>query len=252
MALKPSTEWDAGRPKPRFVPAMERIIECEKLWKWYPTPRGKLEVLKGLDLFVEMGDFVAIVGASGVGKSTLLHILGLLDAPSDGRAFVCGHDASKLSGAQAAQLRAKMIGFVFQFHHLLPEFTALENLIIPVLIGGGDVSSGRKRALELLESLGVAQRKDHFPAQLSGGEQQRVALARALMNEPKILIADEPTGNLDEENTHKFMGLVASIRRELGVTVLLATHNLAVAKYAEKVYLLRDGRLHRVDGDVAL
>ncbi len=222
---------------------MDYLLECKKVWKWYPSPDGRLDVLKGIDLTVSSGEFVAIVGASGVGKSTLLHILGLIDAPSDGELFFDGRSFAGMNSAETARSRAKMVGFVFQFHHLLPEFTALENLLIPAMIARRNGAEVEKRAMELLSELGVADRSGHFPGQLSGGEQQRVALARALINNPKVLIADEPTGNLDSDNSHKFMQLAIQMREKFDLSIVLATHNTELAKYADRVLRIAKGEL---------
>ena len=203
-------------------------------------------MLRGVDIAVGENDFIAIVGASGVGKSTLLHILGFLDPPSGGELFFAGKPAKDLSPDALAEIRAKNIGFVFQFHHLLPEFTALENLLIPQMIVGQNSAKAKKKARQLLDSLGIGERADHLPAQLSGGEQQRVALARALINDPAVLIADEPTGNLDDDNSHKFMQILAEIRARRNFAVVLATHNMEIADYAEKIFRLRGGKLHPV------
>ena len=203
-------------------------------------------MLRGVDIVVGENDFIAIVGASGVGKSTLLHILGFLDPPSGGELFFAGKPAKDLSPDTLAEIRAKNIGFVFQFHHLLPEFTALENLLIPQMIVGRNGAKAKKKARQLLDSLGIGERADHLPAQLSGGEQQRVALARALINDPAVLIADEPTGNLDDDNSHKFMQILAEIRARRNFAVVLATHNMEIADYAEKIFQLRGGKLHPV------
>ncbi len=203
-------------------------------------------MLRGVDIIVGENDFIAIVGASGVGKSTLLHILGFLDPPSDGELFFAGKPARDLSPDALAEIRAKNIGFVFQFHHLLPEFTALENLLIPQMIVGQNGAEAKKKARQLLDSLRIGERADHLPAQLSGGEQQRVALARALVNDPAVLIADEPTGNLDDDNSHKFMQILAEIRAQRNFAVVLATHNREIAAYADKIFRLRGGKLHTV------
>ena len=223
---------------------MEQILRCENLWKWYPSPDGRLDVLRGLDLEVNYGDFVAVVGASGVGKSTLLHILGLLDLPSDGLFLFRGRKSEDIGSSAAARIRANEIGFVFQFHHLLPEFTAMENLLIPSMIAARDGAEAREHAEELMAELGLVDRMKHFPAQLSGGEQQRIALARALMNYPKLLIADEPTGNLDSKNAEKFMELAGKMREKYNLTIILATHNMTIARYADAILRLKDGKLH--------
>jgi len=222
---------------------MEKFIECKNLWKWFPSPDGRLEVLKGLDFALQPGGFVAVVGASGVGKSTFLHMLGLIDSPSDGELIFQGTPFSKLTPTATAQLRARTIGFVFQFHHLLPEFTALENLLIAAMIAGTNGGAAQKNAMSLLDELGLADRKDHFPSQLSGGEQQRVALARALMNNPQLVIADEPTGNLDSANAQKFMEIAMAMRQKTNCALVLATHNPQIARYADVVLRLSNGVL---------
>ena len=222
---------------------MPYILECKNLWKWYPSPDGRLEVLRGVDLSISRGEFVAIVGASGVGKSTLLHILGLIDTQSDGEMYFDGNLFDNINANDTAFMRAQMVGFVFQFHHLLPEFTALENLLIPAMIAHKNGTKAKEHALNLLSELGVAERKNHFPAQLSGGEQQRIALARALINNPEILIADEPTGNLDSDNAHKFMQLATKMREKFELTIVLATHNIELAQYADRVLRLKNGKL---------
>ncbi len=223
------------------------IARCEKLWKWYPSPEGRLEVLRGIDLTINGGDFYAVVGASGVGKSTFLHILGLLDAPSDGKIFFDGVDATQLSDDKTSKLRSRSIGFVFQFHHLLPEFSALENLILPQKIAHIPERIAWKTAMEYLSLLGIVERARHYPSQLSGGEQQRVALARSLVNKPKILVADEPTGNLDSENTDRFMDVLETVRAKTDIAIVLATHNMKVAAAADKVLRIVRGKFIEVD-----
>ncbi len=219
------------------------LLSCKNVWKWYPSPDGRLEVLRGIDFELMKNDFVAIVGASGVGKSTLLHLLGLLDTPSEGDVTFEDKSVANLSDNQMAHIRVDSIGFVFQFHHLMPEFTALENLLIPQKIARSNSAGAKERAMYLLDSLGIADRAKHFPGQLSGGEQQRIALARALINEPKIILADEPTGNLDSDNAQKFMDIVGTMRERNNIAVVLATHNLQVAKFAEGILRLRNGKL---------
>ncbi|MCD6594296.1 ABC transporter ATP-binding protein [bacterium] len=221
------------------------IIKCENLHKSYPTQDGELNVLRGIDFEISNGDFIAIVGASGVGKSTLLHLLGLLDMPSAGTVFFNEIPSNTFTDKKLAKIRAKTVGFVFQFHHLMPEFTALENLLIPQLIVGNDGVRARKRAMELLDALGISNRAKHFPSQLSGGEQQRVALARAFVNNPKIILADEPTGNLDDDNSHKFMQLVQSMRQQNNIAFILATHNMQMAKYTEHIFHIKNGKLFK-------
>ena len=225
---------------------MVNLIEAKNLWKWYPSPEGRLDVLRGVDIAVGENDFIAIVGASGVGKSTLLHILGFLDPPSGGELFFAGKPAKDLSPDTLAEIRAKNIGFVFQFHHLLPEFSALENVMMPAIIGRKNGDGTRKRAIMLLDKVGLSERIEHRPGELSGGELQRVAVARALINDPAVLIADEPTGNLDDDNSHKFMQILAEIRARRNFAVVLATHNMEIAAYAEKIFRLRGGKLHPV------
>jgi len=219
------------------------LLSCKNLWKWYPSPDGRLEVLRGIDFELTQNEFVAIVGASGVGKSTLLHLLGLLDTPSEGDVTFEEKSVANLSDDQMAHIRVDSIGFVFQFHHLMPEFTALENLLIPQKITRCNGAGTKERAMYLLDSLGIADRAKHFPGQLSGGEQQRVTLARALINEPKVILADEPTGNLDSDNAQKFMDIIGMMRERNSIAVILATHNLQVAKFAEVILRLKSGKL---------
>ena len=225
---------------------MDLIVKCRNLWKWYPTPDGRLDVLKGLNFELRYGEFVAILGASGVGKTTFLSLLGLIDTPCDGEVIVDGISPYEISSAKAAEARAKKIGFVFQFHHLMPEFTALENLILPQLIAGESYSKAKNRAKELLHLFGMQGRENHFPGQLSGGEAQRIALARALVNSPKLVLADEPTGNLDRDNALIFMEYLRKLQRQNGLSVVLATHNPEIARFADTIYRLRDGKLWRV------
>lgn len=202
---------------------------------------GSLKVLKGVDLEVQRGEIVVIVGASGAGKSTLLHILGTLDTPDEGEVFiqeknVFGHRSDGL-----AQFRNKHIGFVFQFHNLLPEFSAMENVMIPGLIGGGQQQQVRARAEELMQKLGISERRDHKPSEMSGGEQQRAAVARALINSPDIVFADEPSGNLDSKNAAELHQLFLRLRQEMGHTFVIVTHNLEFAGMADRKIEIRDG-----------
>lgn len=206
---------------------------------------GTLEVLKGIDLLVERGEVVSIVGPSGAGKTTLLQILGTLSRPSSGEIEIDGEAVHALSDRQLSRFRNTKIGFVFQFHHLLPEFTALENVCIPGYIGGRDRREVEKRAAELLEMLGVEHRSSHKPAELSGGEQQRVAIARALINSPAVLLADEPSGNLDTKNREEIHRLFFTLRDTLGQTVVIVTHDGQLAAMSDRKIEMVDGQIVR-------
>jgi len=222
----------------------EQVVVCQELWKVYVDGERKLPVLRGLELEVRRGEIVAVVGPSGVGKSTLLHIIGLLDKPTEGKVFVCGQDAGKLNGRGRALMRREKIGFVFQFYHLLPEFTALENVMLPAILVGKNRDEAEKQARKLLQELGLGERAQGRVQELSGGEQQRVAIARALVNEPVLLLADEPTGNLDEASARDIMELMRNLRESRGTTFIVATHNAEVAALADRVLRLADGILH--------
>lgn len=202
---------------------------------------GSLEVLKGINLEIAKGEIVSIVGASGAGKSTLLHILGSLDSPDEGVLEISGHSLPSLTGNQLAAFRNKEIGFVFQFHNLLPEFTALENVCIPGYIGGRNEKDVLKRGTELLKMLGLGDRLDHKPSALSGGEQQRTAIARALVNDPAIVFGDEPSGNLDSKNATELHNLFFKLRAELGQTFVIVTHNEELAAMADRTLEIKDG-----------
>ncbi|NNE54991.1 MAG: ABC transporter ATP-binding protein [Flavobacteriales bacterium] len=204
---------------------------------------GSLDVLKGIDLEVKKGEIVSIVGASGAGKSTLLHVLGTLDLPDSGQVLVNGEDVSKISSKELAKVRNANIGFVFQFHNLLPEFTALENVCMPGFIAKKNEEEVRKRAGELLDMLGLTDRKEHAPGDLSGGEQQRVAVARALMNDPMIVFADEPSGNLDSKNAKELHSLFFELRDKLHQTFVLVTHNEELANMADRKLEIKDGKI---------
>ena len=220
------------------------IVRAVDLWKSFPTAGGQLDVLRGVDLEMATGEIVAITGASGTGKSTLLHILGALDRPTVGSVEVAGEDLNSLWDEALAEVRNRRIGFIFQFHHLLPEFSALENVAMPALIAGLDMDAARERAMELLADLGLADRADHRPATLSGGEQQRVAVARALVNRPRILLADEPSGNLDEASSDRLHDLLFELNEREGQSLLLVTHDHRLAARAGRVLELAEGRLH--------
>ncbi len=217
-------------------------IVVEDLVKTYLRPASRVEVLRGLSLTIEPGDTLAVVGASGVGKSTLLHILGALDRPTSGRILFNGSDITGLDDDALARFRNRTVGFVFQFHHLLPEFSALENAMMPCLVAGWPPPKARRRAEELLEQVELAERMDHRIGELSGGEQQRVALARALVMSPKLLLADEPTGNLDVATGRRVGELLVKLNREMGLTTVVATHNVELAGSMERLVRLVDGR----------
>ena len=202
---------------------------------------GKLAVLKGIDIEIKKGEIVAIVGASGAGKSTLLHILGTLDYPDKGKVFINDKDVFGQSPKGLAAFRNKSLGFVFQFHNLLPEFSALENVMIPGLIGNGDERRTKQRAEELLTMLGLAARMHHKPSELSGGEQQRTAVARAMINTPDLILADEPSGNLDSKNAEDLHGLFLQLRKETGQTFIVVTHNNHLSELADRTIELKDG-----------
>ena len=213
------------------------MIKVNKIQKSF----GDLEVLKGITINVAKGEVVSIVGASGAGKTTLLQILGTLDSPSYGELVISGQTVSNLSRTALANFRNKHIGFVFQFHRLLPEFTALENVMMPAWIAGVKDAVAEKRGKELLSELGLADREMHLPSELSGGEQQRVAVARALMNKPDVLLADEPSGNLDSENAVVLHNLFFELRDKLGLTVIIVTHNEDLAARADRTLRMADG-----------
>ncbi len=215
------------------------MIEAQGIQKSY----GDLRVLKNVSIAVEKGEVVSLAGASGAGKTTLLQILGTLDAPDAGKVFLEGQDVTSLKGDDLAAFRNRQIGFVFQFHHLLPEFTAWENIAIPAMIGGMSKSDAHKKALELLELIGLASRANHRPGELSGGECQRVAVARALVNSPAIILADEPTGSLDSQNALQIHELFLKLRNELGQTFLIITHNEKLAQMADRTVYIKDGSI---------
>jgi lipoprotein-releasing system ATP-binding protein len=204
---------------------------------------GQVEVLKGVDLEIENSEIICIVGSSGAGKSTLLHILGTLDAPDSGEIFLNGVPMHNLRGKKLADFRNHHIGFVFQFHHLLPEFTALENVCIPSWIAGNSKKQTEQHAARLLETLGLKERIDNKPSQLSGGEQQRVAVARALINKPDIVFADEPTGNLDSVHARELHNLFIDLRNQFKQTFLIVTHNEEMAEMSDRILHMKDGKI---------
>jgi len=224
---------------------MSSLIRAENLGKSYPLPRGELHVFRGLSFELEAGDAVAVMGVSGVGKTTFLNLLGALDRPSEGTVHLEGENLFDRGEEDLARIRNRKIGFVFQFFHLLPEFTALENLSLPLMIAGME----RRRALEkgavILAEVGLADKADCRPSQLSGGEQQRVALARALVTEPKLLLADEPTGNLDWRTGEQMLNLLMDLHQKRGLSSVIVTHNDKVADFCGKRYIMERGELKR-------
>jgi lipoprotein-releasing system ATP-binding protein len=226
------------------------LVVAENVCKSFQHPQNKtrtLEVLRGIDLAIYQGEIVAIVGQSGAGKSTFLHCVGTLDFPTRGSLKLAGEELTKLSGSRLAELRNRTIGFVFQFHHLLPEFNAVENVMMPGLIRGLSKKELEIRASALLEEVGLKDRAAHRPGELSGGEQQRVALARALILDPKLILADEPTGNLDSATSSQIHDLFFAINKQRGTTIVVVTHNLALAASMPRVVTLKDGRVEKDD-----
>ena len=223
---------------------MSVVLAAQQVRKIYEGGDGTpLEVLAGVDLEVHRGEFVSIVGASGAGKSTLLHLLGALDAPSSGRVSLDGLDYANATALELDAVRNQKLGFVFQFHHLLREFTALENVMMPLLIAGRGEAEARVRATEVLASVSLADRLTHLPSQLSGGEQQRVAVARALANDPRVILADEPSGNLDHAHSERLHDLLAALTREFETALVVVTHNRLLAARADRVVAMEGGRL---------
>ena len=222
---------------------MSELLRLEKVSRRYKEGEGQLEVFRDLNMTLEAGEVVALVGQSGAGKSSLLHMAGLLEAPSAGEIYIAGQAASRLSDPERTAIRRDMIGFVYQAHHLLPEFDALENVVMPQMIAGKPRAEAREEAARLLTELGLGGRLSHRPAQLSGGEQQRVAIARALANKPRILLADEPTGNLDPKTAGGVFEALIAVTRAQGVGALIATHNFALAARMDRALLLDQGRL---------
>jgi lipoprotein-releasing system ATP-binding protein len=221
----------------------EPALSLRDVKRSYPTGERTLEVLRGVDLDLFPGEVTGLIGPSGSGKSSLLHAAGLLERPTAGQVIIAGRDCTKLGERSRTKVRLGLIGFVYQFHHLLAEFSALDNVALPQMIAGHSQAAARRRAEELLVQLGLAERLSHQPGQLSGGEQQRVAIARALANQPRVVLADEPTGNLDPATSNAVFQSLLGFARDMGVAVLIATHNMELARYMDRVFALREGRL---------
>lgn len=219
------------------------IFSCQNLSKTYYDGTDHVAVLKGIELSVAAGDRIAIIGPSGSGKSTLLHLLGGLDRPSGGHVQMQGVDWQSLSEKKRCQLRNRQLGFVYQFHHLLPEFTATENVAMPLLLGDKPVTAARDQALAMLDSVGLSHRVTHKPAQLSGGERQRVAIARALVHQPQCVLADEPTGNLDHATAMKIFELMLTLNEQFNTALIIVTHDSQLAERMDKIYSIQDGVL---------
>ena len=222
---------------------MDFLLLAEAVHKSFPQGRGRLDVLKGVELGIRQGERVAVVGPSGAGKSTLLHILGALDRPTEGRVLFQGEEVFRRPDAELARFRNRHVGFVFQFHHLLPDFTSLENAAMPARVAGFSAQEAEAKAQALLVAVGLGERLTHRPGELSGGEQQRVALARSLVLGPDLLLADEPTGNLDHRTGETIHELLMDLNRRTGVTLLVVTHNLELARAMDRVVTIVDGRI---------
>lgn len=222
---------------------MEAVLELRGVVRQYKSEGGVLRVLEGADLTLNQGELVGLIGPSGSGKSTLLHTAGLLEQPEGGEVFLEGENCLALNDAGRTRLRREKLGFVYQFHHLLPEFNARDNVAMPLMVGGMTRRKAREKADVLLAEMGLSERLKHQPGQMSGGEQQRVAIARALVNDPRLVIADEPTGNLDPATTERVFESLIRMARSEGAAVLVATHNMALTRHMDRVLTLKDGKL---------
>ena len=224
---------------------MKSLIKLVKVWKSYRIGKITVDALRGADLIINNGDLVAIMGPSGSGKSTLINMIGCLDVPSKGSVFLEGQDISKLSESRLAQIRGQKIGFIFQQFNLIPDLTAKENVMLPMLFQGKSFELRKKKAEELLELVGLTDRSNHKPNELSGGEQQRVAIARSLINDPDVVLADEPTGNLDSKTGKHVMGLLLKLHQHEKKTIIIVTHDKKLAMYAEKIVRILDGKVYK-------
>lgn len=241
-AKKPESQDRASRIK-------HQVLQTLDLRKSYLSGSMELPVLEGIDITVRAGEIISIVGASGVGKSTLLNLMGALDRPTGGTVLYEGQDVFKLTNRELARFRNGELGFVFQFHHLMPEFSAIENVMMPALIAGKKKEEARKLAAELLKNVGLEGREQHRPSELSGGEQQRVAVARALVNDPKVVLADEPTGNLDRKTSEEVHNLLWELNERINQTFVIATHNENLAERCDRIIKLADGQAEEVTGE---
>lgn len=222
---------------------MKNIIEIQDVWKIYQMGKVEVPALRGINLDIKEKEFLVVMGASGSGKSTSLNIIGCLDIPSKGKVFLDGQDITKLSEDELARIRGKKIGFIFQTFNLIPSLNALENVSLPMIFQGGSAEERRKRAVELLKMVGLGERIFHKPNELSGGERQRVAIARALVNNPEVILADEPTGNLDSKSGKDIMEFLTKLHKEQNKTIVMITHDPNIAKFGKRVVRLQDGRI---------
>ncbi|MFX0174185.1 MAG: ABC transporter ATP-binding protein [Candidatus Hodarchaeota archaeon] len=224
------------------------IVECINLKKYYILGEVKVEALRGINMRIERGEMVSIMGPSGCGKTTLLNIIGSLDSPSSGKVFLEGRDISNASEKELTEIRRKSVGFIFQFYNLLPVLTSFENIELPMLIAGVPKEERQKRSLELLEKVDLIERRDHKPDELSGGERQRVAIARSLANNPSILLADEPTGDLDTETGFTILNLLKEVNKTENQTLVLVTHDASIARQSNRIFHIKDGMVDNIEG----